>query len=481
MTDSPKLAPGDLQRDLHLHIVGAGGSGMNAIAAVLAAMGHRVTGSDLKASIGVERLRSLGAEIAIGHDSANLNLLGSAPDFVARSTAVPDSNPEVASAIALGVPVLHRAEILAAIAGQKRTIAIAGTHGKTTTSSMLSLALVSAGLDPSFIVGGDVNEIGSGAVWNEEGEWFAVEADESDGTFLRLGAEAVVITNIEADHLDYYGDLATLEQAFVDFAKAADGPRVLCGDDSGVMRLIASLSALGDDRVVTYGRDPHSTYRVAELRSRRTGAAFDIVSPAGRHTIELPVPGVHNALNATAAFAAAVELGADPNDVVEALGRFAGVARRFEFRGELHGATLVDDYAHLPTEVAAAISAGRDGGWDRVVAVFQPHRFSRTAELWQDFADSFGDADEIVLTSIYPAGEAPQPGITGDLLAQAVLDAHPGAPVTYLPSRVDLRNHLLEMLRPGDLCLTMGAGDLTSLADELLGSVGEDAADQHVD
>ncbi|MFT7646014.1 MAG: UDP-N-acetylmuramate--alanine ligase [Candidatus Poriferisodalaceae bacterium] len=465
---SPKIP--DLGSRLHVHVIGAGGAGMNAIAAVLAAMGHTVTGSDLKDSIGVERLRSLGARVAIGHDAANLHQLDSTPDFVARSTAVPDHNPEVVESVSLGVPVLHRAEILAAIAGQKRTIAVAGTHGKTTTSSMLSLSLVNAGLNPSFIVGGDVNEIGSGAVWDQTGEWFAVEADESDGTFLRLGAEAVVVTNVEADHLDYYGDFATLEQAFLDFVSAASGPKILCGDDDGVQRLISRLAGLptGLDGVATYGLNVASTYRIGSLSSARDGARFSITCSAGTFAIDLPIPGLHNALNATAAFAASVELGAAPADVVAALSRFAGVARRFEFRGEVAGATLVDDYAHLPTEVAAAIAAGNDGGWNRVVAVFQPHRYSRTAELWQDFADAFGAADIVLLTSIYSAGESPRPGITGDLLAQAVTEAHPSASVTYLPSRVDLRDHLLDILRPGDLCLTMGAGDLTSLPDELL-------------
>lgn len=450
----------DLSGTRSIHLIGAGGSGMNAIGVVLAEMGHQVSGSDLKDSSGIARLRALGAEIAIGHDAANIPRV----DMVARSTAVPDTNPEVERALSIGVPVLRRAEILSAICGQKRTIAVAGTHGKTTTSSMLSLALVGAELHPSFIIGGDLNEIGSGAVWDQDGELFVVEADESDGTFLELGAEAVVITNVEADHLDYYGSYEAIEAAFERFATAATGPRVICVDDEGAARLADKL-----DRCVTYGTSPGADYRIDDVVSERYGASFMLeVRGVQIGRCELPVPGMHNVLNATAAFAAAVELGAEPQLVLDALQRFAGVARRFEFRGERDGVVYVDDYAHLPTEVAAAVAAGRSGDWGRVVAVFQPHRYSRTAELWQDFADAFVDADHVVLTDVYPAGEVPRPGITGELLLRALLDAHPWASAAYLPGRAELREYLAARLRSGDLCLTLGAGDLTSLPDELL-------------
>ena len=456
----------DLDQPKSIHLVGAGGSGMNAIGVVLAEMGHRVSGSDLKDSSGIARLRALGAAITVGHDAANLS---SGVDLVARSTAVPTSNPEVERANELGIHVLRRAEILSAICGQKRTIAVAGTHGKTTTSSMLALALVGAGLHPSFIIGGDLNEIGSGAVWDDGGELFVVEADESDGTFLELGAEAVVITNIEADHLDHYGSLEAIELAFDRFAAEAPGPRVLCADDEGAARLARRL-----DGCVTYGEHPDADYRIFDVSTDRYGTSFRISGPVtGARRVEfgpceLPIPGIHNVLNATAAFATAVELGADPALVIEALGRFAGVARRFEFRGEQDGVVYVDDYAHLPTEVRAAIAAARCGGWGRIVAVFQPHRYSRTAELWREFADAFVDADHLVLTSIYPAGEAPRPGITADLVLRAVLDSHPWASVAYVPDREELRTYLGSRLCSGDLCLTLGAGDLTSLPDELL-------------
>jgi UDP-N-acetylmuramate--alanine ligase len=450
----------DLSTPQRIHLVGAGGAGMNAIGVVLAEMGHRVSGSDIKESSGVTRLRSLGADVHIGHDASNVGRV----DYVARSTAVPDSNPEVEWARAQGIPVLRRAEILAAICRRKRTVAVAGTHGKTTTTSMLSLALVAGELHPSFIIGGDLNEIGSGSVWDDDGDLFVVEADESDGTFLELGAEAVVVTNVEADHLDHYGSLEAIEGAFERFTSAASGPKIVCLDDPGAARLASRVPGC-----VTYGTDESADYRLTDVAVERYGVSFTVVA-RGRvlGTCELPVPGMHNALNAVGALAAAVELGADPAEVIGALGRFAGVARRFEYRGERNGVVYVDDYAHLPTEVRAAIAAARGGEWGRVVAVFQPHRYSRTAELWQDFADAFVDADLVVLTGVYPAGEAPQPGITGELVLRAVLDAHPWASVAYLPSREELGAYLRSCLRSGDLCLTLGAGDLTSLPDELL-------------
>lgn len=442
-----------------VHVVGAGGAGMNAIAAVLLSMGHQVSGSDLRESAGVNRLRSMGAKIDIGHDEANI---GDA-EIICRSTAVPDSNVEVEAARELGRSVWSRADVLSAICKQKKTIAVSGTHGKTTTSSMLALALTAAGLDPSFIVGGDLNEIGSGAVWNNKGQLFVVEADESDGTFVRLNAEATVVTNIEADHLDFFGSYESLVDSFEKFVADAKGPRVICVDDPGAANI---ASIVGE--CVTYGRSSVADYRIIDIENHRYSSTFGIMN--GTRLIgrcELPVPGVHNVLNATAAFVAALELGASAELVLAALGRFAGVARRFEFRGEQRGVVYVDDYAHLPSEVSSVLAAAKAGNWNRVVAVFQPHRYSRTAELWRDFADSFVDADHVVVTGIYGAGEVPRPGVTGDLLVRAILDAHPKASVAYLPGREEVAEYLDANLQSGDLCLTMGAGDLTSVADEV--------------
>ena len=457
-------APLDLREPRAIHIVGVGGAGMSAIADVLAAMGHRVSGSDLKDGPALERLRAAGVHTSVGHDADHLP---PGLDAVAISTAVPERNPEVVAARAAGIPVLRRADILAAIAATRSTLAVAGTHGKTTTSSMLALVLIEAGLRPSFIIGGDVNEIGTGAAW-DAGEWFVIEADESDGTFLELPRAGCIVTNAEPDHLEHYGGWEPLRAAFARFLRETDGPRVVCADDVEAAALAAEVGA------VTYGTAADARYRLVDLTSERDGARFTLERdgvPLG--AVHLPVPGAHNARNAAGAAALAMELGAPFEACARALGRYAGVARRFEHRGHTAGVAFVDDYAHLPTEVAAALAAARDGGWRRVVAVFQPHRYSRTASLWQDFADAFVDADLLVLTDVYAAGETPRPGVSGKLVVDAVLDHHPWASVAYLPHRADLVAYLTRTLRPGDLCLTLGAGDLTTLPDEVQDRLAE--------
>ncbi len=434
---------------------------MSAIATVLAAMGHHVTGSDLKLSAPMERLRSLGVSAVVGHDAANV---GDA-EYVAISTAIPPSNAEVVEALARRIPVLRRAEILVAIARTRRTVAVAGTHGKTTVSSMLALVLVEAGMRPSFVIGGDINEVGSGAAWGD-GAWLVVEADESDGTFLELSPEVAVVTNVEADHLDHYGDLAQLERAFSQFLAGA-AVRIVCADDAGAARLGQAVAA------TTYGTSPDADYRMVGLVSHRSDSHFAVEHRGQRvGEITLAVPGAHNARNACGALVAGLAVGASFDDARRALGRYGGVARRFEFRGERDGITFVDDYAHLPTEVRAALATAKDGQWRRVVAVFQPHRYSRTAALWRDFADAFVDADLLVVTDIYSAGEAPRPGVSGRLILDVVQDAHPLQDALYLPSHRELAAHLRAVLRPGDLCITLGAGDLTVLPDELLEEAG---------
>ena len=448
----------DLGVPRRIHLIGAGGAGMGAIASVLHRMGHSVTGSDLKDGPVAERLRADGIEISIGHDAVHV---GDA-EMVAISTAIPDHNAEVVAARERGLPVLRRSDILPAIAAQRRTIAVAGTHGKTTTSSMLALVLVEAELRPSFVIGGDVNEIGSGAVW-DDGEWFVIEADESDRTFLSLGAEVALVTNVEPDHLETYGnDPAVLTRAFEDFAGAA-AIKVLCADDEGSAALAKAVGG------ITYGTSEHADYRMVDVARHRASVEFTLVHEGeqlGR--ISLPTPGLHNARNAAAAVVTGILLGAPVDAAIRALGRFGGVARRFEFRGEAGGVVFVDDYAHLPTEVAAAVQAARDGDWERVVCVFQPHRYSRTAALWQDFADSFTAADQLVITDVYSAGETPRPGVSGKLLVDAVLDAHPRANVAYMPRLDDVLTWLAARLAPGDLCLTLGAGDLTAVPDAVI-------------
>jgi len=448
----------DLRQPQRVHVVGIGGAGMSAIATVLAGMGHQVSGSDLKASRGVERLRALGVAVAIGHDAANLP---AEVDAVTISTAVPATNPEVVAATERAVPVLRRADALAAIAATREAVAVAGTHGKTTTSSMLALVLVEAGLHPSFIIGGDVNEIGTGAVW-DDGDLLVVEADESDGTFLELPRRAAIVTNVEPDHLEFYGGFDALRAAFVRFLAETPGPRLVCADDELAAELGRAAGA------VTYGTSPEADYRMIDLRGGRSGSTFGLVHDGTvLGEVHLPVAGAYNARNAAAALVMGLLLGASFEAGRAALARFAGVARRFEHRGEVAGVTFIDDYAHLPSEVSSVLAATHQGDWGRVVCVFQPHRYSRTAALWADFADAFGDADVLVITDIYASGEEPRPGVSGKLVAQAVLDAHPRRRLAYLPRRADIVDYLGQELRAGDLCLTLGAGDLTSLPEEV--------------
>jgi UDP-N-acetylmuramate--alanine ligase len=419
--------PIDLTVPRRIHIVGIGGAGMSAIAAVLLRMGHDVSGSDLKAAATTERLLALGARVEVGH--ASDNIAGSS--LVAISTAIPQTNVEVTAARAQGIPVCSRADILSAIAATRRTIAVSGTHGKTTTTSMLSLILVEAGLDPSFIIGGEVNEIGTNASWGE-GDLFVVEADESDGTFLHLGADVAIVTSVDPDHLEHYGGYTSLETAFSEFLAAA--PRqIICADDPH-LRAIAPAASL------SYGFAPDADFRIEEFTQRRSEIAF-VLTRSGQRIgrFHLPVPAAYNAQNAAAAIAAATLLGASPLACETALARFAGVARRFQFRGERGGISFVDDYANLPAEVAGTIAAAAAG---------------------------------VVITAIYAAGEAPRPGITSKLVLDAILAAHPETTAVYLPQRGDLVEYLSRTLRPGDCCLTLGAGDLTSLPDEILSVLG---------
>ena len=384
-------------------------------------------------------------------------------ELVTYSTAIPRSNPELEVARQRGLPVLRRAEMLAAITATRRTIAVAGTHGKTTTSSMLALALTEGGLRPSYIVGGELNETGSGAFWRTDGELLVVEADESDGTFLELGAEAAIVTNVEPDHLDYYGSWEALRNAFGRLLAQTPGPKVVCADDSEA-RLLAQ-----EHGATTYGTDEAAEYRMADVALGRSTAAFSLSRRDQLIAeVSLPVPGLHNARNACAAMVMATLLGAPVDAVVRALARYGGVARRFQFRGERDGVTFVDDYGHLPGEVSSALSAAASGEWSRIVCVFQPHRYSRTAALWRDFANAFQGADLLIVTDVYGAGEPPQPGVTGRLIADAVREANPSQPVEFVAARHELVERLGQILQPGDLCLTLGAGDLTTLPDELL-------------
>ena len=457
----PAAAPGplpDLNTPRRIHVVGAGGAGMSAVASVLAAMGHRVSGSDLKPSPVVDRLIAQGVPVQIGHRADAVTDV----ELVTCSPAVGPNNPELVEAARRGIPVVRRAEMLAAIAATRRCVAVAGTHGKTTTCSMLALMLVEAGVRPSFLIGADVNEIGTNAVF-DEGEWLVLEADESYGSFQALRPEIAVVTNVEPDHLDHYGTFEALVGAFGHFLASATGVRVVGADDPVAASLGAAHGAL------TVGTEEGVDYRMTGVVLSRSAVSFDLVgprSPLGR--MEVPVPGIHNARNAAVAAVAALSVGASAEAVAGALARFAGVPRRFEFRGEAGGVTFVDDYAHLPSEVRAVLAAARAGDWQRVVAVFQPHRYTRTAHLSASFGSAFVDADVVAVTDVYGAGERPVPGVSGKLVADAVAAADPDRPVVYAPTREELRVAVASLLAPGDLCLTLGAGDLTTLADELL-------------
>jgi UDP-N-acetylmuramate--alanine ligase len=452
-----------LGRGRRVHLIGAGGAGMSAIATVLLAMGHRVSGSDLVDSVPLHRLASLGAVVSVGHDASRI---GDA-EIVAVSTAIAKDNAEVVEAHRRGLPVWRRSDLLAAICAERRTIAVAGTHGKTSTSSMLALILRDAGLHPSYVIGGDLMGIGPGAAWDPDGEWLVVEADESDGTFLQLGAPAVVVTSVEPDHLDFYGHETALRQAFADFVDQATGPKVLCADDAGASSLAARPASRSS--VVTYGTCDDAAVRIEDVSLGRADARFWIQHQGERRgPFHVEAPGLLYVRNAVAALTMAHSIGIDWGQAGAGLAAYHGVARRFERRGERDGVTFVDDYGHLPTEVADTLRAAAAGGWSRLVVVFQPHRYSRTATMWRDFADAFIGADVVLITDVYPAGEPPRAGVTGRLVVDAVRRAHPRDDVRYVPTLDDAESELRGLLEAGDLCLTLGAGDLTTLPERFL-------------
>jgi UDP-N-acetylmuramate--alanine ligase len=451
------------------HVIGVGGAGMSAIAIVLAGMGHHVTGSDRSDSAMIDRLSGMGIGVGVGSDVRRV----AGVDVVTHSTAVPASDEELAGARSGGVMTLTRSEVLAAICATRRTLAVAGTHGKTTTSSMLALILAEAGLDPSFIIGGEVTQLRTGARWSD-GDWLVVEADESDGTFLDLERVGAIVTNVEPDHLEHYGGFDGLRDAFDRFVVRTPGPVVVCIDDPLSAELVGRVAARCD-QLVTFGTSRDADYRMTEISQDGYGVSWVVEAPdSGRLDLTLGVPGLHNARNAMAAAALALEVGADPAAIREALAGYRGVGRRFEFRGEAAGVTFVDDYAHLPTEVAAAIAAATSGRWGRVIGVFQPHRYSRTEALWSSFGDAFTGVDELIVCDIFSSGEPERPGVTGHLIVDAVRAADPGTDVVWRAGRDELRAYLVAELRSGDLCLTLGAGDLTTLPDELIEFLGRD-------
>jgi UDP-N-acetylmuramate--alanine ligase len=463
----PTLPVPRLEDMRRIHMVGIGGAGMCGIARLLVARGAGVTGSDLRESGALVDLRALGAKVFVGHRAEQLDA-GPPPDAVVVSTAIGDDNPEVVEARRRGIPVLARAQVLAALTSAQRTIAVSGTHGKTTTTSMLAVVLERAGVDPTFVIGGDLNESGSGAR-HGAGGWFVAEADESDGSFLLLDPEVAVVTNVEDDHLDFYRDSADILDAFAAFFGRANRI-VACGDDPGVREALV----LAGREAITYGIEEVNSVRVVVEEVQGPGARGSVEIEGTRVDLELRQAGAHNLLNASAAIVAASLAGVDPSRAVEALRGFTGVRRRYEFRGMARGAEFVDDYAHHPTEVSATLGAVSPH-YDRVLVVFQPHRFTRTREMWRSLGESLRSADVVVVTDVYAAGEKPVPGVTGKLVVDSIAELAPGKRVVYLPRRVDLPRFLANEARAGDLVLTLGAGDVTMVADETLQRLREGA------
>jgi UDP-N-acetylmuramate--alanine ligase len=458
MTRLPQV-PLDLSTPQRLHVVGVGGPGMSAIAIALAEMGHRVSGSDLRERPVLERVRAAGVVVHVGHDRRHV----AGCVAVTASTAVPARNIELDEAARSGIAVLTRAGMLSSICGQAKSLGVAGTHGKTTTTSMLMLILAAAGLRPSFIIGGDVTDIGTGAQWTG-GEWLVVEADESDGTHLELPLFGTILLNVEVDHLDFFGTEDAIVASFDQYLSQIAGPKVLCIDDP----VCAELA--GRHEAITYGISSGAEYRAADVHSDHGSNSFTVArSGVLLGTVELPLRGIHNVRNALGALAMACSVGIEFDLAARALANFGGVARRFDIRGVDGGAALVDDYAHLPSEISAVLSAARSSGdgWRRVVAVFQPNRYNRMAIMSPAYRDAFVDADLVVLTDIYASGTAPIPGVTGKLVVNAVLDAHPTTRLAWMPRRADLVNYLANELRDGDVCISMGCGDIASLPDEL--------------
>ena len=457
-----------------IHFVGIGGIGMSGIAEVMHNLGYRVQGSDIAESASVERLRSRGIAVSVGHAEDNL---GDAA-VVVTSTAVKRENPEVAAALERRIPVVRRAEMLAELMRLKRTVAVAGTHGKTTTTSMVATLLDADGLDPTVINGGIIESYGSNARLGE-GEWMVVEADESDGSFLRLDGTYAVVTNIDPEHLDHYGGFEAVKDAFLEFVHNVPfyGAAVLCLDHPEVRRLIGRVE---DRRVVTYGFAHDADWRAESVRSHEGGNLFDAVHRGREGTqrtignIALPMPGRHNVQNALAAIAVAAELGCSDETIRAAFARFGGVRRRFTRVGQVGGASVIDDYAHHPVEIRAVLSAARESAQGRVIAVVQPHRYTRLRDLMGEFQAAFGDADLVFAAPVYAAGEAPIAGVDSDALVAGMKHAR----AERVSDQDSLAQRLAQVIQPGDMVVCLGAGDITKWAAGLAAGIAQHQQDR---
>ena len=445
-----------------IHFIGIGGIGMSGIAEVLLNLGYKVSGSDLRGSDITQRLAGLGGEIFIGHAGENV----ARADVVVTSSAVHEDNPEVVEAHLRLIPVIPRAEMLAELMRMKYGIAVAGTHGKTTTTSMVATLLAKGGIDPTIVIGGRLNSIGTNARLGQ-GEFLVAEADESDGSFLMLSPTIAVVTNIDADHLDFYSGIEEIKDTFVQFINKIPfyGLAVLCLDNGNVAEILPRVKK----RFTSYGLSAQADFRATDVRLSGFSTSF-VAHHKGERLGEITfsMPGAHNVLNALASIAVAMELNIPFETIREGFAAFGGVGRRFHLKGEVNGIMVVDDYGHHPTEVRATLGAAKSGWGDRrLVVVFQPHRYTRTKELFEDFVTAFHDADVLILTDIYPAGEAPIEGVNSEALATRVR-RHGQRDVTWISDRDELCEHLERVLQSGDILLTLGAGNVWQLGEAML-------------
>jgi UDP-N-acetylmuramate--alanine ligase len=445
----------------HIHFVGIGGIGMSGIAEVLLNLGYKVSGSDMKESDATERLRMLGGEINIGHRAENV----ASPHVVVISSAVTKENVEVVAAREKQIPVIPRAEMLAELMRLKYGVAIAGAHGKTTTTSMVATVLAAGGIDPTVVIGGKLNSLGTNAKLGQ-GEFLVAEADESDGSFLKLSPAIAVVTTIDEEHLDYYKDINEIKAAFLTFVNKVPfyGVSVLCLDQPHIQALIPQVQK----RYQTYGMSSQADYQAKDISLRALGSRFKVMNHSiDLGTFELSVPGIHNINNSLATIVVARELGIDIEIIRKALRDFSGVQRRFQIKGETKGIIVVDDYGHHPTEIKATLAAAASGMDRRVVVVFQPHRYTRTQHLLEDFFTAFNHADKLVIMDIYAAGETPIPGVSGKALYEGIKKyGHKDA--TFITSREKILEYLVGTVKTGDLVLTLGAGDVWKIGEQLL-------------
>ena len=444
-----------------LHFVGIGGSGMSGIARLFLAAGHRVSGSDRSENHNTQVLRDLGATVTIGHDAANV---GDADTLVYTGALWPD-NPEYLAAVERGIPVLHRSQALAWLINRQRLVAVAGAHGKTTSTGMIVTALLALGQDPSFVNGGIIESLDVNSAWGS-GDIFVVEADESDGTFLLYDTAVALITNVDADHLDHYGSYEAFDAAFVTFAAAALELVVVSSDDPGARRVLA---ALDHPRVITFGEAPEADVRVHSIGTSGP-VSFSVSWQGNDYSASLPVPGRHNAINAAGAFAVLVGMGFDPVASLAGIAGFAGTERRFELHGVVRGVSVYDDYAHHPTEVAAALSAARSVvGTGRIIAVHQPHLYSRTQLMAGDFAHVYESlADQTIVLDVFGAREDPIPGVTGALVSERFADP---ARVDYLPDWQQAADRAAALATDGDIIMTLSCGDVYRIVPQILESL----------